>query len=100
MKKQKFPPGVVVKCLTQSEEAHQLLQVGRQIKLILAERSIPRTFVYELDMSITQLYKYFKGGDMYLSTFLRILYGLDIHGAEFFKRLQTDAGSEMTFTSV
>jgi len=58
------------------------------MKLARKERTSLDRFVYEINISRTQMSRYEAGGNMLLSTFLRLLHGLDISAEEFFKELE------------
>lgn len=89
MKKQKKASRFIAKTLSPDEIENQLLQIGNLIQLVLRNRRTSRTsFAYDLEMSVNQVYTYEHGSDMYLSTFLKLLHGLNISGYGFFKKLK------------
>lgn len=70
-----------------AEMQELLLKIGKLIKSAREERTTLEKFVYEINISRSQMSKYEAGGDMFLSTFLKLLYGLDINVEEFFREL-------------
>jgi len=70
-----------------AEMERLLLRIGKLIKSAREERTTLEKFVYEINISRSQMSKYEAGGDMFLSTFLKLLYGLDINVEEFFREL-------------
>jgi hypothetical protein len=79
---------LVARKLPANEMKKLLLKNGRLIKSARAERTTVDKFVYEINISRTQMIKYEAGGNMLLSTFLKLLHGLDINIADFFSELQ------------
>ena len=79
---------LIAKELSNAEVEKLLLSIGRLIKATREDRTTLERFAYEINISRSQMSKYEAGGDMFLSTFLRLLYGLDITGEEFFSKLE------------
>jgi transcriptional regulator with XRE-family HTH domain len=63
------------------------LKIGKLIKARRKDRTTLEAFAYEINVSRSAMTKYEAGGDMYLSTFLKLLHGLDVKGEDFFKEL-------------
>ena len=76
--------------LTADEKKKLLLKTGSLIKAARLERTTLAEFAYEINISRTQIIKHEAGGDMLFSTFLKLLYGLDIKPEEFFRELQKE----------
>jgi transcriptional regulator with XRE-family HTH domain len=74
--------------LIQTEIEKRLSKIGSQLKTIRADRTSLESFAYEINVSRSSMTRYEAGGDMYLSTFLKVLHGLDIAPEEFFKTLE------------
>ena len=87
MKKEKNGQHFVANKLTESEVDDLILEIGRLIKAKRNRRTTIERFAYEINISRSQISKYEAGGDMLLSTFLRILHGLNTSGEKFFKSL-------------
>lgn len=79
---------LIAKELSNAEVEKILLAIGRLIKTTREKRTTLERFAYEINISRSQMSKYEAGGDMFLSTFLRVLHGLDITGEEFFSELE------------
>jgi transcriptional regulator with XRE-family HTH domain len=65
-----------------------LLRIGKLIKLKRKARTILESFAYEINVSRSSMERYEAGGDMYLSTFLKVLHGLESKPADFFKEIK------------
>jgi len=78
----------VAKKLPHAETEKLLLEIGKLIKTMRDDRTTLEKFSYEVSISRSQMSKYEAGGDMLLSTFLKLLHGLDTTGEGFFRELQ------------
>ena len=85
MKKANKGQQLIAKELQDAEVEKLLLEIGRLIRAIRDDRTTLERFAYEINISRSQVSKYEAGGDMLLSTFLKLLHGLDINGVEFFR---------------
>lgn len=65
-----------------------LLEIGKALKEERSSKTSQEIIAYELSITRKNFGLYEKGGDMYLSTFLKILHGLGISGSDFFKRIE------------
>ena len=88
MKKANKGQQIIAKELPKAEMEKLLVEIGKLIKALRDDRTTLERFAYEINISRSQMSKYEAGGDMLLSTFLRLLHGLDTTGDEFFKELQ------------
>lgn len=77
----------VAKELSPADAEKMLQKIGKAIKSRRQDRTTLESFSYEINVSRSAMTKYEAGGDMYLSTFLKLLHGLDIAPEDFFKRL-------------
>jgi transcriptional regulator with XRE-family HTH domain len=77
----------VAKELPAAEVEKILKKAGKLIKESRQERSSLEDFAYEINISRSALARYEAGGDMLLSSFLKVTYGLDVTPEEFFKRI-------------
>jgi transcriptional regulator with XRE-family HTH domain len=73
--------------LTAAETEKMLNKIGKALKNKRQARTTLESFSYEINISRSAMTRYEAGGDMYLSTFLKLLHGLDITPEEFFKDL-------------
>ena len=71
--------------LTAAETEKMLNKIGKVLKNKRQARTTLESFSYEINISRSAMTRYEAGGDMYLSTFLKVLHGLDITPEEFFK---------------
>jgi len=71
--------------LSTAEIEKMLNKIGRMLKNKRKSRTTLESFSYEINISRSAMTRYESGGDMYLSTFLKLLHGLDITPEEFFK---------------
>lgn len=71
--------------ITPEEAAMLLDRVGATIKRLREARTKQDAFAYEIGISRSQMNSYESGGDMKLSTFFKLLHGLEISPTEFFK---------------
>ena len=78
----------VARELTPAEVDKLLAKIAKLLKAKREARSSLEAIAYELGMSRTQITRYESGGDMYLSTFLKLLHGLDEKPEDFFKELK------------
>jgi len=74
--------------LPADERKELLLKMGRLIKAAREERTTLEKFAQEAKIPKTQMAKHEAGGDMLLSTFLKLLYALGIEPEEFFRELE------------
>lgn len=88
MKKANKGQQLIAKELPDAEMEKLLLEIGKLIKSMRDDRTTLERFAYEINISRSQMSKYESGGDMLLSTFLKLLHGLDTTGEGFFKELQ------------
>ena len=88
MKKANKGQQLIAKELPDAEMEKLLLEIGKLIKTLRDDRTTLERFAYEINISRSQMSKYEAGGDMFLSTFLKLLHGLDASGEEFFKELE------------
>jgi len=88
MRKKPKPRGTVAKEMSRAEMDKYMSKIGKHIHSKRQAKSSQDTFAYEINMSRSALAGYEKGGDMYLSTFIKLLYGLDITPEDFFKELK------------
>ncbi len=75
----------VAKELSAADVEKILKKVGKLIKEVRQERSSLEDFAYEINISRSALARYESGGDMLLSSFLKVAYGLNIEPGIFFK---------------
>jgi transcriptional regulator with XRE-family HTH domain len=71
--------------LTAAETEKMLNKIGKALKNKRQARTTLESFSYEINISRSAMTRYEAGGDMYLSTFLKLLHGLDIKPEDFFK---------------
>jgi transcriptional regulator with XRE-family HTH domain len=71
--------------LSNAEIEKMLNKIGRMLKNKRKARTTLESFSYEINISRSAMTRYESGGDMYLSTFLKLLHGLDITPEDFFK---------------
>ncbi|MBO9201089.1 MULTISPECIES: helix-turn-helix domain-containing protein [Niastella] len=62
-----------------------LNRIGKVLKSKRQARTTLESFSYEINVSRSAMTRYEAGGDMYLSTFLKLLHGLDVSPEDFFK---------------
>jgi len=65
-----------------------LTKIGKVLHSKRKARTTLESFAYEINISRSAMTRYEAGGDMYLSTFLKLLYGLDLSPEEFFKEVE------------
>ncbi|WP_205510838.1 hypothetical protein [Longitalea arenae] len=73
--------------LSAAETEKMLNRIGKLLKNKRQARTTLESFSYEINISRSAMTRYEAGGDMYLSTFLKVLHGLDIKPEDFFKDL-------------
>jgi transcriptional regulator with XRE-family HTH domain len=89
MKRKKRPADrPIAKKLSPSEIEKTLSKIGDLIKSKREARTTIEDFVYEIEIAKSAMSRYEKGRDMNLSTFLKVLYGLDVLPETFFKELK------------
>ena len=88
MKKKKDGARPVAEELSAAEIDKLLLKIGKLVHAKRKDRTSLESFSYEINISRSAMSKYENGGDMYLSTFLKLLHGLDISPEEFFRDLK------------
>jgi transcriptional regulator with XRE-family HTH domain len=71
--------------LSAAETEKMLNKIGKLLKNKRQARTTLESFSYEINISRSAMTRYEAGGDMYLSTFLKLLHGLDIKPEDFFK---------------
>jgi len=74
--------------LSQAEIQKLLGKIGKQIRARRRARTSLEAFSYEINVSRSAMTGYEAGKDMYLSTFLKLMYGLDVKPEEFFRDLK------------
>lgn len=79
---------VVASELSAADAEKMLAKIGKLLKAKRKSRSSLETFAYEINVSRSAMTRYEAGGDMYLSTFLKLLHGLDIAPEAFFKEMK------------
>lgn len=77
----------VARELSEADAQKLLLKIGKLIKAKRKERTTLESFAYEIGVSRSAQTRYENGSDMYLSTFLKLLHGLDVKPEEFFKEI-------------
>jgi len=85
MKRKKTHTNVAPR-LTNDEIEQMLMEIGSIIKKLMTKTTIEK-FAYDTSIGRSQLDKYRKGEDMYLSTFLRLIYGLGLTPEKFFRKV-------------
>ena len=70
--------------MSSSELEKMLKKVGKLIKEARWERGSLEDFAYEINISRSAMARYESGGDMLLSSFLKVAYGLNIDPGDFF----------------
>jgi transcriptional regulator with XRE-family HTH domain len=85
MRKLKPSRRPVAQELSATETEKMLLKIGKMLKNKRKARTTLESFSYEINISRSAMTRYEAGGDMYLSTFLKLLHGLDIKPEDFFK---------------
>ena len=65
-----------------------ILKIGKLLHSKRKARTTLESFAYEINVSRSAMTRYEAGSDMYLSTFLKLLHGLDITPGDFFKELK------------
>jgi transcriptional regulator with XRE-family HTH domain len=73
--------------LSATETEKMLNKIGKALKNKRQARTTLESFSYEINISRSAMTRYESGGDMYLSTFLKLLHGLDIKPEDFFKEV-------------
>ncbi len=87
MKKRQTVRKAVAKEMSPVEIHKNLQRIGKLIKTKRQARTTLESFSYEISISRSSMGRYESGSDMYLSTFLKLLYGLDTLPEDFFKDL-------------
>jgi len=88
MKKKQRGERPIADELSPAEIQKILLKIGKQIHARRKARTSLEAFSYEINVSRSAMTGYEAGKDMYLSTFLKLMYGLDVKPEEFFKELR------------
>lgn len=86
--KKKTSKRSIAKELPAGEVEKTLKAIGKLIKESRQGRSSLEDFAYEINVSRSALARYEAGGDMLLSSFLKVVYGLDIQPEEFLKLIK------------
>jgi len=73
--------------LTQEEVEALLKRIGALIKEKRRDQSSLEDFAYEINISRSALARYEAGGDMLISSFLKVIHGLNILPEEFFRNI-------------
>jgi len=74
--------------LSPAEIEKTLKKVGKLIKTKRKDQTSLEAFSYEVNISRSAMARYETGGDMLLSSFLKVLYGLHISPDDFFKEIK------------
>ncbi len=74
--------------LSPAEVEKILKRVGKLVKTKRKGQTSLESFAYEINISRSAMARYEAGGDMLLSSFLKVLYGLGISPEEFFKEIK------------
>ncbi|MCS3795839.1 helix-turn-helix domain-containing protein [Niastella sp. OAS944] len=85
MRKRRTARRPVAQELSAAETEKMLNKIGKLLKNKRQDRTTLESFSYEINISRSAMTRYEAGGDMYLSTFLKLLHGLDIKPEDFFK---------------
>jgi transcriptional regulator with XRE-family HTH domain len=88
MRKKNGTPRKVARELSPEDAEKLLVKISKAIKAKRKARTTLESFAYEINVSRSAMSRYEDGGDMYLSTFLKLLHGLDVEPAEFFKEVK------------
>jgi len=88
MRKKKDIPRVIARELSPADTQKLLLKIGKVIKAKRKTQTTLENFAYEINVSRSAMTRYEAGEDMYLSTFLKLLHGLDIEPSDFFNEVQ------------
>lgn len=78
----------VARELSVTDIEKSLVKISKHIKALRKDRTTLESFAYEIGVSRSAMTRYESGGDMYLSTFLKLLHGLDVKPEEFFKDIK------------
>lgn len=71
------------------EEIEKMIaKIGKLLHAKRKSRTTLESFAYEINVSRSAMTRYEAGSDMYLSTFLKLLHGLDVKAEEFFRDLK------------
>jgi transcriptional regulator with XRE-family HTH domain len=73
--------------LTDAEIELILSEIGAIVRGLMNKTTLER-FAYETGIARSQVDKYRKGGDMLLSTFLRLIHGLGVTPEKFFRKVR------------
>jgi len=71
--------------LSPAEIEKLLARIGKALHSKRKARTTLESFAYEINISRSAMTRYEAGGDMYLSTFLKLLHGLQVSPETFFK---------------
>lgn len=82
-------PKKVAQEISQADLAKRMSAISGEIKTRREEMTTIEAFAYEINISRNSQIGYENGGDMYLSTFLKLLHGLDVTPDEFFQKIQS-----------
>lgn len=88
MKKSNNNYRFVAQPLPDDEIQQLLLKIGRMLRTERQQRTTLERFAYEIGISSSQMGKYEAGGNMLLSSFLKVVSGLDMSPEDFFKALE------------
>ena len=88
MKKKQPNRRPIAQELSTSDIDKLLAKNGRGIHSKRKARTTLESFAYKINVSRSAMTGYEAGGDMYLSTFLKLLHGLEVSGEDFFKELK------------
>ena len=85
MRKRRSSRRPIAQELSAADTEKMLNKIGKVLKNKRQARTTLESFSYEINISRSAMTRYESGGDMYLSTFLKLLHGLDISPEDFFK---------------
>ena len=88
MRKKKPTVRPVAEELSAAEIEKLLSKIGKLLHSKRKARTTLESFAYEINVSRSAMTRYEAGSDMYLSTFLKLLHGLEAPGDEFFKEIK------------
>jgi predicted transcriptional regulator len=95
MRKKKNPRiKIIARQLSDNELAVILKKIGELLKEKRVNAGSLEDVSYEIRISRSALARYEKGGDMQLSNFLKVIYGLNIDAEVFFSELRKSLKKE------
>ena len=88
MRKKKPVNRPIAEELSSADIEKILSKIGKLLHAKRKERTTLESFSYEINVSRSAMTRYEAGNDMYLSTFLKLLHGLDITLEEFARNIK------------